>query len=143
MLIRYALIDDLKYLSPLFDTLGYPETAENIERRVAPILEDDAYSLILALNDQGHYVGMCSLVSLKSFLHDGNILRILALSVLETAQGNGVGSLLIEAVKNHARAHGITHIDVNSGDRPKRYNAHKFYAKHGFEYVQKGFRAIE
>lgn len=143
MMIRYAQPNDLKLLGPVFTTLGYPDTTEAIESRVAQVLNDDAYALILAVDTTGQVVGMCALVVLKSFLHDGDIVRILALSVLESAQGQGIGSQLIDAVKHHARQRGINHIDVNSGDRPERFKAHKFYAKHGFTYVQKGFRYLE
>jgi putative acetyltransferase len=63
----------------------------------------------------------------------GRIAELKRFYVAPAHRGQGVADAVLEALVEHARAHGSTTVRLETGD--KQHAAMKFYARHGFEVV--------
>ena len=88
---------------------------------------DDPIGLIALRPDDG-----------ESFLHRGVVLNVY---VAERARGQGVGSILLEAIADHAKTLGILQLEL--GVRAVSEGAIRLYEKNGYEKIgtmPRGFR---
>lgn len=142
MNIRTGRIEDAANLETVFETLGYPATTIELRKRMEILLSLPNYSFIVAEDEKigNEIVGLCGLCIMYDFTHNDPYIRVLALSVLDAYQGQGIGRKLMDAVVQKAKDEDIAMIALNSGNRPERYNAHGFYEHYGFKFAQKGYK---
>ncbi|QQK81495.1 GNAT family N-acetyltransferase [Salicibibacter cibi] len=141
MEIRVATAKDVSALAELMKHLGYPTTTEEMTLRFSHIESHPDYHTLVALyNDK--IVGMTGLT--KSFFYelDGMYVRIAAMVVDPDYQKLGIGKELIKVAEKWANNIGANVLALNSGDRPERSNAHKFYKNMGFEDKSTGFKTF-
>ncbi|MEQ2528315.1 GNAT family N-acetyltransferase [Bacillaceae bacterium CLA-AA-H227] len=136
--IRKANIHDIPALASLMEQLGYPTTIESMNLRFRHIeLNPDYHTFVASIN--GEVVGMIGLI--KSFYYqlDGVYVRIVALVVDSRYRNEGIGKSLVEQAENWAKSLGAIGMSVNSGNRPERVNAHRFYKNMGYVDKSTGF----
>src|SRR5690606_20179814 len=96
------------------------------------------YHTLLALYD-AKVVGMIGLVKGYYYELDGLYVRIVALVVDSNHRNKGIGKQLLNEAEIWAKKIGATGIGLNSGNRPERINAHKFYKNSGYIEKSVGF----
>jgi len=127
--LRDAKLEDAPALARLMVQLGYDTSSSEMTARLRAILPDRTYHTLVAVKD-GAVVGMIGVGVALYYERNGRYARILALSVTDTARGNGIGSRLLRAAEEWARAAGAGSMIVNSGHQ--RTEAHAFYEHHGY-----------
>lgn len=138
MEIREATVNDIKELTALMEHLGYPTTIDNMKKRFSRIKQNPYYQTLLA-SYEGKVVGMIGLLKGYYYEMDGCYVRIVALVVDPNYRNKGIGKKLLEEAESWARNIGATGIGLNSGNRPERIVAHKFYRNRGYEEKSVGF----
>jgi GNAT superfamily N-acetyltransferase len=73
---------------------------------------------------------MITTYRLRTLHRPGDICRITALVIDESARGAGVGSLLVEEVERYARTTDCVRVEVTSA--AQRTGAHAFYLRLGY-----------
>jgi GNAT superfamily N-acetyltransferase len=125
---RAATLDDAVALVPLYESLGYPATAEQVAERLGVLLARDDSGVIV----DDELRGVIAFHVMEVFTPEAPICRILALSVAPDAQRGGVASALVAAVEDEARRRGCRRMEVTSGARFERSGAHRFYESRGY-----------
>ncbi|MBS4210508.1 GNAT family N-acetyltransferase [Bacillus sp. FJAT-50079] len=138
MKIRVATMDDIHELTTLMFHLGYPTKTENMIKRFTHIKANPDYHTLLASYDN-KMVGMVGLVKGHYYEWDGIYVRIVALVVHTDYRNKGIGNKLLEEAESWAKNIGAIGIILNSGKRPERTNAHKFYTSRGYVERSIGF----
>jgi GNAT superfamily N-acetyltransferase len=127
--VRKAVVSDCPAIAILLGQLGYPCTAETVERRMGSAGEP-ADSVLLAT--AGEQVVALISFHLMPMLHtDGKWCRITTMVVDENFRGRGVGAALLKEVERIARSHQVSYLEVTCSQRRER--AHAFYERHGFQ----------
>lgn len=129
VIVRDATTADLNDVSRLLTQLGYPTEPELANERVQRTVGDGNGRVILAEHN-GAVCGMITIYHIRTIHRPGDICRITALVIDESARGTGVGRLLVEEVERHARATGCVRVEVTSA--AQRTGAHAFYLKLGY-----------
>ena len=93
------------------------------------IVDSEASTLLLALDEQGVVVGSLTLALFR--IPTGMRAWIEDVVVDEAARGRGVGEALNREAIGRARAEGATTVDLTS--RPSREAANRLYRRLGFE----------
>ena len=127
-----ASVDDADELVAAFDRL-VPQLSQSSPppslADVRAVLESPSNTQFVARDDIGTIIGVSTLVvfriptGLRAWIED--------VVVDEAASGKGVGTLLTEAMLDHARSLGCKTVDLTS--RPSREAANALYRKVGFE----------
>jgi GNAT superfamily N-acetyltransferase len=138
IIVRAAEAGDANALAELMCQLGYETTANEMERRIVPILSNPSYATFVAARG-GVICGMIGICFCHSYEHNDSGGRILALVVSETSRGHGIGRELIRAAEEWFTAHKVRRVALNT--RFQREGAHKFYEKLG--YTKNGFRLVK
>ncbi len=138
MEVREATMNDITELTALMEHLGYPTTIDNMKKRFSNIRKNPYYHTLLA-SYEGKVVGMIGLNKGYYYELDGSYVRIVALVVDPNYRNKGIGNKLVEEAECWARKNGATGIGLNSGNRPERINAHKFYKNRGYTEKSVGF----
>lgn len=138
MEVREATVDDIKELTALMEHLGYPTTIDNMKKRFSNIRQNTYYHTLLA-SYEDKVVGMIGLFKGYYYEMDGSYVRIVALVVDSNYRNKGIGNKLVEEAECWARKIGANGIGLNSGNRPERINAHKFYRNRGYTEKSVGF----
>ncbi len=136
--IRTARADDAPALVDLLRQLGYPETAPFIARRIAELTQHPDAALLVA-EIGAVVVGFISLHFVPQLARAGDFCRVSYLCVDERARGIGIGVALEARAVEEARRRGCARVELHSHQR--RTDAHRFYARMGYEespkYLQK------
>ena len=75
---------------------------------------------------------------IQYLLHHGGLVgEIQEMYVNENGRSHGIGKLLIEKLKEMAKARGVLQLEVTSSFR--REDAHRFYEREGFAHTHKKF----
>ena len=138
MIIREATLDDVPELALLMEQLGYPTSSENMQLRFNNIETKPNYRTLVA-EYEGNIVGMVGLSINYTYEIDGSYARILAFVVNSSYRNKGIGTKLIQEAEEWASRQGAIAIALNSGNRPERLAAHKFYTYMGYEGKSTGF----
>jgi ribosomal protein S18 acetylase RimI-like enzyme len=127
-----ASVDDAEELVSAFERL-VPQLSQSNPppslAEVRDVLASPTNTQFVARDDIGTIVGVSTLVvfriptALRAWIED--------VVVDETASGRGIGTLLTEAMLEHARSLGCKTVDLTS--RPSREAANALYRKVGFE----------
>ena len=135
MLIRDARAQDSPSLARLLDQLGYPSSAEDVERRLRRLA--DAGDSVLVAEENGAVVGLAGLHVSRSLEHDSDAGKVSAIVVDEAHRRRGIGQALLEAVEREARARGCGLLFLTTAERRK--DAHEFYRRIGLEETGRRF----
>ena len=127
--IRDAKPSDAPRLVDLIRLLDHEIDEKSLRRNLAALKKERQTPLVATLGKE--VVGLCG-VSARVMVHrDSPIGRISPLVVVEVAQGQGIGRMLVEAAEEWMRKRGCKIVEVTSNDR--RAEAHAFYRHMGYE----------
>jgi GNAT superfamily N-acetyltransferase len=132
--------DEIKSTFSVMQQLRPNIKAEDYLDRVDFLIKKQSYRLLAAYNSENHCVGVIGF-QLLNRLHLGNIIYIADLVTDEAQRSNGIGSLLINRIKEEAIMHGVDAIVLESGMQRKK--AHKFYESHGYKAESYSFRIFK
>jgi len=136
--VRKANYDDTAAITRLLADLGYPGADAFIDQRLQQLMSHGDACLLVAEGDGGQVLGFISLHFIVQLALAGDFCRISYLCVDSAARGLGVGALLEQAAEARARARGCDRMELHCDTR--RENAHRFYARLGYEDAPKYFR---
>ena len=137
--VRSASLDDLPKLVSIMDDLGYPTTIQDLTVRFDAIWRHPDYAIFLAVS--GFEVcGLIGLINELAFEHNETYVRIGALVVSRHYRNQGIGRILIQEAERWASTRRAHYLLVNSGIRPERDVAHRFYVALGFDARSRGFK---
>ena len=94
------------------------------------------YRLMGVRREDGSLVGVAGFV-ISDKLAWGRHMYVDDLVTDSAQRASGVGSVLITALKAHARTEGCEQLRLDSG--VQRFDAHRFYLKHGFHIASHHF----
>lgn len=119
----------LRELYPLLSHQYQPEATIATARR---LLEDRAYSALLAVDDLGTIGGVVGLSECKAIYAHGVFGEIAELYVEPRFRSTGVGGQLIDAALAHGRSCNWSMIEVGAPDVPRWQRTVDFYVRRGF-----------
>ena len=138
MQIRTMKIEDTPDMEQLMHHLGYPTTTAQLHNRFQKLLKCRNYQTFVAETDE-ILVGFVGMVKQIAYEFDDPYVRVLALVVHERYRGQKIGQKLMKAAETWAIENGCTVVTLNSGNRPERIAAHKFYEHLGYVGKSTGF----
>lgn len=127
---RSATTEDADAVAVLLGELGYPTDRGSAVARIARLTAGADSAVLVAVRGRA-ICGLATVHLIPLFHRDGSLARITSFVVSSSSQHCGVGTVLLTACENFARAHGAERLEVTSGDR--RPVAHAFYEHRGFE----------
>ena len=133
--VREARPDDAEALVPLIELLPHRVSAAGVRQRIERIAAHDIPQLVA--DDNGAVVGLCGLHVMITLHRERPVGRITILVVAEHLRGQGIGEKLVAAAEERLRAAGCGMIELTSNDW--LVEAHRFYAKIGYEQTSKRF----
>jgi GNAT superfamily N-acetyltransferase len=144
--IRPAVESDVPAMVDLLVAGAVPGTAEDKEDRTdvgpyrAALGEIEAAGhAILVAEDQGVVVGMCQLLVFRHLqARGGRCAELESVHVRADRRAQGIGSALVRAAVEAARARGCYRVQLTSN--VVRADAHRFYLRLGFEPSHVGFK---
>lgn len=139
--VRPVTAEDFAAVSALLAELGRPEVAEATEAACRAVFEadlvDDGADHLVAVEDDGTVVGLCSLHYRPRLNHTTPEAWIPDLVVREARRSAGVGGALLAEAKRRARERGCHQIVLESAYF--RTRAHAFYEASGMTDAAKAF----
>jgi GNAT superfamily N-acetyltransferase len=138
--IRTAQFTDCADLADLLREIGWfmtintktPEEAtQHIEAHLAECLADESHSVYVSVDENGQVVGYISVHWLAYLFMPGPEGFISELFVRPAASGQGVGTELLETVREQALARGCHRLSLLNGKERESY-VRGFYQKHGW-----------
>jgi GNAT superfamily N-acetyltransferase len=136
--IRDAQPEDAPELVRLLAELGYPDDEERVLAR-ARALGAQPDSFLFVADDGGELAGLASATVIPLLHEDGAWCRLSALVVAEGHRRRGVARALVAQVERRALEAGCRYLEVTSGERPGREEAHAFYESLGLEQVSRRY----
>ncbi len=136
--LRYAIADDIPHMIPLFDQLGYPVEAKDLEHRFNIFTQKEDCGLCVAVTEST-VVGWIAWSKTPCFVSGKVKFRIEGLVVGHAYRRRGVGQKLMQFVENIASQSAPSVIDLTSGLRRAQEGTHLFYKNLGYQ--NEGFMA--
>ncbi|HEV8700297.1 MAG TPA: GNAT family N-acetyltransferase [Candidatus Polarisedimenticolia bacterium] len=133
MVVRPMTARDADAAARLSDQLGYPATADAMERRFRALADDPDAALLAAEEAGGRMVGWIHVCG-RRFLVSDAFAEIVGLVVETSARRRGAGKGLVLAAEEWARRRGYSVMRIRSNVR--RMEARPFYEKLGYEVVK-------
>lgn len=130
MIIRPADMADAATIARLCAQLGYPSTAEDVERRLAQTGRDADGAVFVADSPGDGVIGWVHVRALHLLTRDA-CAEIGGLVVDKTRRGRGIGGRLMAAAENWARQQGLGTLRLRSN--VIRDEAHAFYRGRGYD----------
>jgi len=130
VIIRRIQSADAPAAAKLLNTLGYPSTAEQVERRLVAGAKG-ADTAVFVAEIAGRVAGLLSFHCIPMFHEEGCLGRITSLVVANEFRQRGIGRKLVLAGEEFGWANRCTRIEVTSGDQ--RPEAHAFYQHLGYQ----------
>lgn len=127
--IRRALPQDAVALAGLCTQLGYPSTLEQVQSRLAALLNRTDQAVFTAALPDGRLAGWAHaacIVEMESDL----MVELIGLVVADGLRGMGIGKALLSAVEDWARSAGANTVRLRSN--VLRTRAHAFYEREGY-----------
>jgi GNAT superfamily N-acetyltransferase len=132
--VRDAEPRDAPALARLLGELGYPATADQVERRLERL---GAADRLLVAEAGGEVVGLAGLHVSPSVEYDADAAQVSAIVVDESRRGEGIGRALMVALEAEARSRGCVLLFLTTAER--RADAHAFYRALGYEETGRRF----
>lgn len=129
--IRDAEVSDSRDVTGLLNQLGYPSSEHDVVERLADLSRSPTDHVLVALI-AADVVGVASINIAPLFAEGGSLARITSLVVHREHRGIGVGKGLVEAAEHLAREAACTHLQISSGKRAARAEAHRLYRRLGY-----------
>ncbi len=138
--IRPALPQDVPALADILRSVAWMTRMQETPREelhqqmlssMDLCLADDSHSVLVAEGEHGLVLGYASVHWLPYFFLKGPEGYISELFVNETARGSGIGTRLLEAVKDEGRQRGCTRLMLVNGRNRPSYQR-EFYKKNGW-----------
>lgn len=141
MNIRKMTINDASAVSKILQELGFfahfnevteEESQNRIRQHIALCLSDDSHALFVAENPEGDVIGYTAvhwvpyLMMLKGA--DGYVSELF---ITESERGKGIGSKLLDVVKEEAKKRGCSRLSLLNIRHRESYQR-GFYKKHGW-----------
>lgn len=139
--IRKAVKTDMPAIAEILRELGFfahinAEPAAATEQRVRYHFDlccrNDAHSIYVAENDEGEVVGYAAVHWLPYLMLSGPEGYVSELVVKVSAQGQGIGTLLLDVVKEEGKARGCSRLSLLNMRNRESYQR-GFYKKVGWE----------
>jgi GNAT superfamily N-acetyltransferase len=130
MLIRAAHVGDVPALVPLFSQWGHEQPGEAIVARLIDWQQTPCAEVLVAELD-GIVAGMAAVSASPHLARPGRTARLASLVVAATHRRRGVGTALLQAAENRARAWECDRLELTSSRH--RAAAHAFYLAGGYE----------
>ncbi|MBK7936733.1 MAG: GNAT family N-acetyltransferase [Lewinellaceae bacterium] len=118
-------------LASLFEEVGHTPDAAQIASVFAEIDADDRHSTLLAADEEGDAVGVMTVVETLSLYAGGYIGVINELYVVPAYRSEGVGKMLLDAVKDIAAERGWMRLEVTTPGAEYEKTL-RFYEREGF-----------
>jgi GNAT superfamily N-acetyltransferase len=138
LLIRPAIPDDAPALARILIGLGWwkhmsPEKVPEIEERIRAGLErpEPGRERLVAVDDPGEILGYTAVHWVPYLFLEGPEGYVTELFIAETARGQGIGSRLLERVKELALKKGCVRLRLLSARESEAYKR-GFYANRGW-----------
>ncbi|CZL28831.1 GNAT family N-acetyltransferase [Legionella pneumophila] len=131
LIIRNALIDDVPHLLPLMEQLGYPQSPEELQKRLELFTGQLHFGVLLA-EIAGKAVGWVAWSKSHLFVSATTRIHIEGLVVDQNHRGKGIGKKLMIAIEEFARQFSPCIIDLTSGLRRVKDGSHDFYKSLGY-----------
>lgn len=131
--IRPAVPRDYERMAELAEQLGYPCTGNDIQSRLAQMMDAKQHAVYVAELPGGRIAGWIGLYIFRSVEQEG-CAGISGLIVDQQIRSRGIGKLLLDAAENWAQEQGCTAISVHSNIT--RGRAHRFYGNNGYQHVK-------
>jgi GNAT superfamily N-acetyltransferase len=129
--IKIALMpEDLRKVYPVMRELRPHLSEEEFVAQALRQAETQNYALIYMEDGAGNVAGVAGYRPVE-MLHWGKVLYIDDLVTAETHRGQGFADHLFNYVVNQARAQKLDAVHLDSGTHSGRWDAHRFYLKHG------------
>jgi GNAT superfamily N-acetyltransferase len=146
--IRDATRDDLPRIVALYRTdeltRKHHGAGDDIEPGYYAALEaidTDARNRLLVAERDGVIVGSFQLTYVPDMQPDGREVAIIENVIVDArVRSGGVGSAMMRWVVEEARRRGCSQVKLTSNN--KRADAHRFYARLGFEATHTGFKIL-
>lgn len=135
--LRKAALEDSAQMAALVTELGYKTSAEQMQRRLESILQDDHYNTLVAPIADG-IAGFVGTRIGPLYEDDGRYGQIMALAVTPAQQSRGIGRMLLEAAESNLVKRGARVLVVTSGNH--RGDAHAFYEKCGYSFTGRRYK---
>ncbi len=97
--------------------------------------EGDHFQVFVARNDAGEITGVLTLTETFAIYANGYYGIINEMYVSPEVRSEGVGALLVDAVKEYGRQKGWTRIDVTAPESERWERTRRFYEKQGFVFT--------
>lgn len=138
--IRVATEDDLPALLDLLNQLhDVRETLGDEHGAAFAAVAADPRQRLFVIEREGRIIASATLVVVPNVTHGGRPYAIVESVVVdEAARDIGVGTALMRHIVESAREAGCYKVTLTS--RKHRVDAHRFYARLGFEASSEGFR---
>lgn len=135
---RPATPEDADSIAECLAELGYDTPASLVARRLVEFENSAANIVFVAFQPGDHKaLGVVSAHALPLFHTQGHLVRLTAFAVRRSAQGMGVGRLLVASAEQWAWDLGAARIEATSGDH--RPAAHRFYLAAGYSVDERRF----
>ena len=139
VIIRNACVQDAEGIFVLCrDALGYASTPELIKTNLQRLSRDR--EVVFVANAGGRTAGFIHAEKYTA-LYAETFVNILGLAVGEEFRHRQIGSGLLSAAEEWAKAQGISLVRVNSRD--DRIGAHEFYRAKGYRVVKRQIRFLK
>lgn len=106
------------------------------ERAIAEAIASREATILLA-DERGQRVGLCSAYLDLNSVRFGRRVWVEDLVVHPERRSRGIGAALLHAAGDWGRAHGATHLELDSGTA--REQAHRFYEREGPDWTGKQY----
>ncbi|MGI6665328.1 MAG: GNAT family N-acetyltransferase [Christensenellaceae bacterium] len=131
MIIRSATPKDIAAIYELLHhELGYAVNPVLFQARFSRMLQAKETYTIFVAEKNDVIIGFLAAARGMALELEADYLRIIGLAVQQDLQGQGIGSMLLEKITEHAVEEGILMLHLTSG--LSRKEAHLFYEKKGF-----------
>ena len=128
IVLREAVPEDAQQVAELLTELGYPADASEAAKR----LERATEAVFVAAEGPG-LLGLVAIWRQLPISHSRPTARVTAMVVRSGARQRGIGRMLLERAVSWARRAGCEGVELTSGIRPERHDAHRFYESLGFQ----------
>ena len=136
--LRDAKPADAQRLAELIRELGHEVDAKTVRKNLAPLRSADETPIVATLGKE--VVGLCGIHRMLALHRDHLVGRVNILIVTKTAQGQGIGRMLLEEAEARLRKRGCGRIEITVGE--ERHAAQAFYRHLGYERTTIRFQKI-